>query len=170
MLRKKPTEFQSHLYGIERRNFYRWKEDEYTFQSHLYGIESGQNKGWHSGDGVSIAPLWNWKTVEGGDYQACKGFNRTFMELKERCGHHRQRWRGEFQSHLYGIERVALRRTRNGAKGFNRTFMELKVPIQLRKVCTFGFQSHLYGIERRVHQTGANVQPCFNRTFMELKA
>ena len=118
--------FQSHLYGIESRKHSGFRLPKSKFQSHLYGIES--SVGWRLKRyaGVSIAPLWNWKSVQ-------------------------ESWSSgetEFQSHLYGIERTmeALNPTqprvsiaplwnwkqklmghRTKRICFNRTFMELKV-------------------------------------------
>ena len=56
---------------------------------------------------------------------------------------------GEFQSHLYGIERK---------------------PFHGRQDNPTGFQSHLYGIERQDMPNTAYPMGSFNRTFMELKA
>ena len=76
-----------------------------TFQSHLYGIESEKFGRLRGPAGVSIAPLWNWKTDPRNIASKEPGFNRTFMELKglmlKLCTP--TRW---FQSHLYGIERT----------------------------------------------------------------
>ena len=52
------------------------------FQSHLYGIESDAVCAHRQGGGVSIAPLWNWKTWS--------------LETSTTAR--------RFQSHLYGIE------------------------------------------------------------------
>ena len=79
--RPKDSQFQSHLYGIERcldmqacilvtcfnRTFMELKDDSHllilvaspVFQSHLYGIERDELQGDLSFPHVSIAPLWN---------------------------------------------------------------------------------------------------------------
>ena len=60
------------------------ERDAIWFQSHLYGIERYASGHKQTHARVSIAPLWNWKTI-GGDQQVQRlGFNRTFMELKDR--------------------------------------------------------------------------------------
>ena len=96
------------------------------FQSHLYGIESGKRDA-HTGIiRVSIAPLWNWKTVVSKVLSRRFGFNRTFMELK-----------GVSYLILCVFSVVSIAPLWNWKPytfneplaeiGFNRTFMELKV-------------------------------------------
>ena len=53
------------------------------FQSHLYGIERCVYLAGFLVTGVSIAPLWNWKSAAGLRLEVWYSFNRTFMELKE---------------------------------------------------------------------------------------
>ena len=132
-------------------------------------LKASHQGGTTSHQGVSIAPLWNWKAATTGATWSVSGFNRTFMELKgivavvidESL---------QFQSHLYGIEsclqpREGLRRLvsiaplwnwkissqlhRNACHSFNRTFMELKVKMFEPVLEEKSFQSHLYGIERK---------------------
>ena len=143
-------------------------ESRAQFQSHLYGIESCVSLlGCELGN-VSIAPLWNWKWGFPCSPARLHGFNRTFMELKviRQVGH---ALLAEFQSHLYGIERMLSTRQRRACRvsiaplwnwkcgdvlprrsisRFNRTFMELKVKTVKGAKMATGFQSHLYGIER----------------------
>ena len=138
--------FQSHLYGIERgllhdnglsghgfnRTFMELKDIcqlsvyvKSKFQSHLYGIESWQNKGRHSGDGVSIAPLWNWK---GGAWP---------QSIASRWVSIAPLWNWKCRSSIAW----------NHHRCFNRTFMELKVNMSTMGDVAASFQSHLYGIE-----------------------
>ena len=136
---------------------------------------------------VSIAPLWNWKTRRGcWEWQEYR-FNRTFMELKARRGTMHMP-AGQFQSHLYGIERASLtitwtpcpvsiaplwnwKQPRSTASymgnGFNRTFMELKDCSECTRTRTQAFQSHLYGIESIKGHTsngkhGVSIAPLWN--------
>ena len=152
-------------------------------------LKASHQGGTTSHQGVSIAPLWNWKAATTGATWSVSGFNRTFMELKgivavvidESL---------QFQSHLYGIEsclqpREGLRRLvsiaplwnwkissqlhRNACHSFNRTFMELKVKMFEPVLEEKSFQSHLYGIESNMGAPYKVGGGGFNRTFMELK-
>ena len=137
------------------------------FQSHLYGIERCCRDPLSSPSHVSIAPLWNWKSVVPGAVKKDEGFNRTFMELK--------------------VTTLAMAQ---GGDCFNRTFMELKGAPRPGVTLSSWFQSHLYGIESERHfwtilGNIVSIAPlwnwkcgcswnelcrlCFNRTFMELK-
>ena len=74
--------FQSHLYGIESSKQMETYQHQPKFQSHLYGIESFNDVVSSTLITVSIAPLWNWKTIQSASKGFALSFNRTFMELK----------------------------------------------------------------------------------------
>ena len=119
-----------------------------------------------------------------------RGFNRTFMELKDVSGVSLPPTKCGFQSHLYGIERMVaiLQQTRSGvsiaplwnwkrliiprcslAVRFNRTFMELKVGRTLEKVlkCDVSI-APLWNWKVLISRMRL-LAIGFNRTFMELK-
>ena len=161
--------FQSHLYGIERKDrillkwcsgsvsiapLWNWKvsgdatlSHDVEFQSHLYGIESKDIYFRAIRACVSIAPLWNWKATrtELGQYQHC--FNRTFMELK--VSFSPLPWYVCMCFNRTFMElKVAVGVFRRFKQhSFNRTFMELKGRGPPCMMIAAWFQSHLYGIE-----------------------
>ena len=140
--------FQSHLYGIESILYHARTWIATKFQSHLYGIErwwrarrspalrcfnrtfmelkvswAVRRAGKRS---VSIAPLWNWKTVNRMRIPKCLSFNRTFMELKVRNGVKPRYCLAVSIAPLWNWK--PIRGASVGAfESFNRTFMELKV-------------------------------------------
>ena len=145
------TEFQSHLYGIERSSAYGKVPRMVLFQSHLYGIESCDACLMAAADRVSIAPLWNWKFAP---------------VLVPPC------WHGVSIAPLWNWKKLIPKIVLINFLSFNRTFMELKAGrldhsfMSMRKVSIAplwnwkgyidtpcrplpSFQSHLYGIERR---------------------
>ena len=119
-----------------------------------------------------------------------EGFNRTFMELKGR-GPPCMMIAAWFQSHLYGIESVALCAPfcwcsvsiaplwnwkrwwawwTSASTRFNRTFMELKVGSSFfAHTATFRFNRTFMELKDTFRLWTRNKHQCFNRTFMELK-
>ena len=117
---------------------------------------------------VSIAPLWNWKSVE-----PWEGLER-----------------GAFQSHLYGIERLLRFSSSAGMTvsiaplwnwktvnrmripkclSFNRTFMELKVRNGVKpRYCLAVSIAPLWNW-KPIRGASVGAFESFNRTFMELK-
>ena len=119
------------------------------FQSHLYGIERSllcRHKQEHK---VSIAPLWNWKSIFLRLSKPLQGFNRTFMELKESNKTFETNLR-KFQSHLYGIESCCALRYFTTDLVSIAPLWNWKLVAQLYILLRIMFQSHLYGIERLV--------------------
>ena len=74
---------------------------------------------------VSIAPLWNWKSVE-----PWEGLER-----------------GAFQSHLYGIERLLRFSSSAGMTVSIAPLWNWKLGMAWSRATASRFQSHLYGIE-----------------------
>ena len=112
---KQPTVTNSWIYLCFNRTFMELKEmvsynllRRFKFQSHLYGIESLSDVKVSDIPFVSIAPLWNWKTVLMPILMPVIGFNRTFMELKVWMLLRLLALVIKFQSHLYGIESCLL--------------------------------------------------------------
>ena len=141
-------QFQSHLYGIERKDrillkwcsgsvsiapLWNWKvsgdatlSHDVEFQSHLYGIESKDIYFRAIRACVSIAPLWNWKG--------------TPLKVEPASS--------VFQSHLYGIESEVY--TIDNKQTIDVSIAPLwnwKFEIFCFWRRVLRFQSHLYGIE-----------------------
>ena len=159
--------FQSHLYGIESI-LYHARGSPQSFNRTFMELKDGGEPDAPLPYDVSIAPLWNWKSVE-----PWEGLER-----------------GAFQSHLYGIERLLRFSSSAGMTvsiaplwnwktvnrmripkclSFNRTFMELKVRNGVKpRYCLAVSIAPLWNW-KPIRGASVGAFESFNRTFMELK-
>ena len=117
--------FQSHLYGIESHDTDRTFCIIHRFNRTFMELKDCCSNSAMRASLVSIAPLWNWKSIR-------KGLNNL-----DWCVSIAPLWNWK----------AIVRGENFRLSCFNRTFMELKVFFNLFVVNDLGFQSHLYGIE-----------------------
>ena len=188
LTRQRLRQFQSHLYGIERRTEGEGHTHLGAFQSHLYGIERRLVEGERRFFGrfnrtfmelkviqrleivaplwVSIAPLWNWKKANITTRTVFYSFNRTFMELKDGKKTVTSVGRSVSIAPLWNWKRRQRWDVQQG-ESFNRTFMELKDVLPSALENSVLFQSHLYGIESEggaqdCNGTRVSIAPLWN--------
>ena len=116
--------FQSHLYGIESI-LYHARGSPQSFNRTFMELKDGGEPDAPLPYDVSIAPLWNWKSVE-----PWEGLER-----------------GAFQSHLYGIERPLTEWESQNAWVSIAPLWNWKLGMAWSRATASRFQSHLYGIE-----------------------